>query len=200
MGKPPSDVSIAGALFSRVQQRVLALLFGQPDRAFRASEIIRLAQSGSGAVQRELARLAGSGLVTVASVGNQRHYRANRESPVFEELRSLILKTAGLAGPLRNALSRYSGKIDAAFVYGSVAKGKDTAKSDIDLLVIADQLSYRDLYSALQKAEASLGRPVNPNLFTTDDWKRRIAERNSFVVKIKKQPKIFIFGSEHDLA
>jgi predicted nucleotidyltransferase len=200
MGKVPQDASVAGTLFSRVQQRVLALLFGQPDRGFRASEIIRLVQSGSGAVQRELARLAGSGLVTVASVGNQRHYRANRDSPVFEELRSLILKTAGLANPLRDALDRHSGKIKAAFVYGSVAKGKDTAKSDIDVLVIADQLSYRDLYSALQAAEASIGRPVNPNLFTMAEWKRRVAERNPFISKIKKQPKIFILGSDHDIA
>jgi predicted nucleotidyltransferase len=200
MGKVSAAQGLADSLFSSVQQRVLAPLFGQPDRSFHTSEIIRLAKSGTGAVQRELARLTQSGIVTATSVGNQRHYRANLNSPIFEELRGLILKTVGLTIPLRAALARHSKKIKVAFVYGSVAKGRDTAKSDIDVMIIADRLSYRDIYSVLQTAEKKLGRPINPNLFTVSDWKRKISERNPFVIKISAQPKIFIFGSEHDIA
>jgi hypothetical protein len=127
---------LAGALFARVQLRLLALLFGMPDRTFHVSELIRLAESGSGAVQRELKKLAGAGIVSVAISGNRRFYQANRHSPVFEELHGLIVKTVGLVEPLRNSLKAFAAGIEVAFIYGSVAKGEDTAKSDIDLMII----------------------------------------------------------------
>src|SRR3546814_4524526 len=128
-----SDVcSFRSALFSGTKQRVLGILYGQPDRSFYANELIGLAVSGSGAVQRELATLASSGLVTVKSVGNQKHYQANPESPIFTELCSIVQKTVGLADPLRKALQPMSSQITAAFVYGSVAKKTDTAGSDIE--------------------------------------------------------------------
>jgi predicted nucleotidyltransferase len=196
----PPAVGLADALFSRVQQRVLAILFGQPDRSFQGAELIRLAGSGTGAAHRELTRLAASGLVSVSRVGHQKHYRANRDSPVFDELHGLVLKTAGLAGPLREALAPFAGRIRAAFVYGSVAKAADTAKSDIDLMILADRLAYADVYNALQAAEAVLHRPVNPNLMTLRDWKRKRAKGGSFVAKIARQPKIFVLGGEDDLA
>jgi predicted nucleotidyltransferase len=194
-----SDQSLSSALFSKVQQRVLALIFGQPERGFHASEIIRKVRSGTGAVQRELARLQRSGLVNVERIGNQKHYRANRESPIFCELQSLVLKTMGLIEPLRQSLERYRDKINTAFVYGSVAKGTDTARSDIDLMVIGEDLSYTDLYDGLQKAEQVIGRPVNPNLLALKDWQRKLTRKDSFVGRIKAQPKIFIIGSESDL-
>src|SRR6266545_6585662 len=112
------SVSLAGALFTPVQQRVLGLLFGQPDRRFQSAELIRLARGGTGAVHRQLARLAAVGLVTVTRSGNQKHYQANRESPVFTELHGLIVKTVGVAEPLRRALKAKAGEIRAAFVYG----------------------------------------------------------------------------------
>ena len=107
---------LANALFTRTQQRVLGLLFGQPGRSFYATELIGLTRAGSGAVQRELARLAESGLVTVRSVGNQKHYQANRDSPLFDELHGIAAKTVGLAEPLREALDSVAGHIDAAFI------------------------------------------------------------------------------------
>ena len=128
-------VSISNALFSKVQQRVLALIFGHPERSFYTSEIVKRIQSGTGAVERELSRLQRSGLVCVERIGNQKHFRANRASPIFRELQSLVVKTVGLIEPLREALQPYSNKIKAAFVFGSVAKGTDTAQSDIDLMV-----------------------------------------------------------------
>src|SRR6266446_2686695 len=188
------STGLAGALFASVQQRVLGLLFGQPDRSFYVSELIRLAGSGTGAVHRELMRLVDSGLVTLTRVGNQKHYRANHESPIFAELHGLVVKTVGLVVPLGDALAPISKKIRAAFVYGSVAKGGDTSRSDIDLMIISSGLSYRDIYAVLQNAEAILHRPINPNLMTLADWKRKVAERSPFVAKIDTQTKIFIIG------
>jgi predicted nucleotidyltransferase len=198
MHRPPA-AGIADALFSRARQRVLAILFGRPDRDFQGAELIRLAGSGTGATHRELTRLAASGLVSVTRIGNQKRYRANRDSPIFGELHGLMLKTVGLAGPLREALAPFAGRIRAAFVYGSVAKATDTAKSDIDLMVLTDQLAYADIYKALQAAEAVLRRPVNPNLMSPRDWKRKRAQDGSFAAKIARQPKIFVLGSDSDL-
>lgn len=190
---------LADALFSPVQQRVLALLFGHPERSYRGSELIFLADSGTGAVHRQLMRLADSGLVTVTRAGNQKHYQANRDSPVFTELHGLVVKTIGLAGPLEEALAPFKEQIQAAFVYGSIAKGSDTAKSDIDLMVISDDLAYADLYSALQEAEATLRRPVHVSLATAAEWKRKLDEGNPFVTKVHAQPKIPLTGSVDDL-
>ncbi len=191
--------SLSNALFSKVQQRVLALIFGNPERSFYTSEIVRSVHSGTGAVERELARLEQSGLVSVARIGNQKHYRANRDAPIFEELRGIILKTVGLTDPLRRSLAGYAGKIRAAFVYGSIAKGSDTARSDIDVMVIGDDLTYTDLYAGLQRAEKVLHRTVNPTFLSFDEWQRKRATKDSVIAKINAQPKLFVVGSENDL-
>jgi predicted nucleotidyltransferase len=195
----PRESGLAQALFSRVQQRVLGIFFGQPDRAYSASEVIRLAGSGSGAVQRELARLENAGIVTAARSGNRKEYRANRASPIFKELRGLLLKTVGLREPIATALRPYRSKINAAFIYGSIAKGSDRAASDIDLMIIGDGLSYSDIYTALQSAERTVRRPINPNLMTAADWTKKSASKNSFVAKVSNQPKLFVIGSQRDV-
>jgi predicted nucleotidyltransferase len=193
------QTSLSSALFSNVQRRVLGLIFGQPERSFYTSEIVRTVNSGTGAVERELQRLESSGLVSTQRIGNQKHYRANPDSPIFGELQSLVLKTVGLAGPLADALRPYAQKIQAAFVFGSVAKGSDTAASDIDLLVIGDGLDYSDLHTALQGAESRLHRKVNPLFLTRGDWQRKFSRKDSFVQRISAQPKVFIVGSESAL-
>jgi predicted nucleotidyltransferase len=193
------SVSISNALFSKVQQRVLALIFGHPERSFYTSEIVRHVHSGTGAVERELSRLQLSGLVSVERIGNQKHYRANHRSPVFEELQSLVLKTVALTEPLKKSLEPYSDQIKTAFVFGSVAKAADTAHSDIDLIVIGDELSYTDLYTALQNAETILRRKVSPIFLSPGEWRRKVSQRGSFIGKIGALPKLFIFGSEKDL-
>ncbi len=195
-----SSRSLSDALFPGTKQRVLGILYGQPDRSFYANEVISLADSGSGAVQRELATLSNSGLVTVRAVGNQKHYQANAESPIFDELRSIIQKTVGLADPLRAALEPLSARITAAFVYGSVAKKTDTASSDIDLMVVSDEISYGELFTALEEVSTVLGRPVNPTILSTDDFRRRIAEKDSFLNRVMDQPKIWILGEDSDLS
>jgi predicted nucleotidyltransferase len=190
---------LADALFAKVQQRVLAVLFGNPGRSFYANEVIALAHSGTGAVQRELARLEASGLVTVTRVGKQKHYQANARSPVFEELRSLVLKTVGLADVLRSALAPAAQSIRAAFVYGSVAKGEDTAASDIDLMVISDHLTYADLFAALEEASVQLGRKVSPTVYTAKELSQRVSQDNAFVTRVLAQPKLWLLGDESEV-
>jgi predicted nucleotidyltransferase len=194
----PGD-GIARALFTKVQQRVLGVLFGNPSRSFYANEIIALAECGTGAVQRELARLAGAGILTVKRVGNQKHYQANAAAPVYEELRGLVLKTSGLADVLRATLAPFAARITAAFVYGSVAKGKDTASSDVDLMVISEDITHADMFAALEDAEARLGRPVNPTVHTREEITKRLKRGNAFAKRVLEQPKLWLIGNEDDL-
>ena len=196
----PSPPGLADALFSKVQQRVLGILFGNPSRSFYANEIIRAARSGSGAVQRELARLQASGLVTVKQMGRQRHYQANADSPLFDELRSLAAKTFALADVLRAALEPVAGEIRAAFVYGSIAKGTDSAASDIDVLVISDSLAHADLFRALERATEQLGRKVAPTIYSSQELHERVRTESAFVRRVLAQPKMWLIGDERVLA
>ena len=191
--------STADALFPAVRQRVLAVLFGSPDRSFYANELIALARSGSGAVQRELASLLAAGLVTVRDQGNQKHYQANAASPVFAELRGLVLKTVGLADVLRAALAPLAGQITMAFVYGSVARREDTAASDVDVLIVSDALGYAEVFGALESAAQTLGRAINPTLYTRAELARRRAQDNVFVTRVLDQPRIWLMGDEEAL-
>jgi len=193
------DRGLADALFSTTQQRVLGLLFGQPERSYYATQLIGLAGGGSGAIQREIARLEESGLVTVRRVGTRKHYQANPESPLYEELVGIARKTVGLAGPLREALAPLSKRITAAFVYGSVAKRQDMARSDIDLMVLSDKLAYADVFKALEPLGARLGRPVNPTVLTRQELAKRRKSGNAFIKRVLEQPKVWVIGAEHDL-
>ena len=191
--------SMADALFPKVRQRVLAVLFGTPDRSFYANEVIALAQSGTGAVQRELAGLSEAGLLTVSRQGNQKHYQANAAAPVFAELRGLVLKTMGLADVLRAALAPLADQISIAFVFGSIAKQTDTAQSDVDLLVVSDSLGYADLFAALEDATRTLGRTINPAIYTQAEFAARLQGDNAFVHRAMQQPKIWLMGQETTL-
>lgn len=190
----PRRFTIADALFSRTQQRVLGLLFGTPDRSFFAREIFDHAGAGRGTVQRELERLLASGLITVRQVGNQKHYQANAASPVFGELRSLMLKTSGLAAPVEAALRSLRSRIELALIYGSVASGEATAASDVDLLVVSDELLFEDLLAALQKAERQIGRPIHPTLYALAEFRKR-RMNSAFVRKVLSGPVIPVIGS-----
>lgn len=191
--------STADALFPAVRQRVLAVLFGSPDRSFYANELIALARSGTGAVQRELASLLAAGLITVRDQGNQKHYQANAASPVFAELRGLVLKTVGLADVLRAALAPLGDQVAAAFVYGSVARQQDTAASDVDVLIVSDALGYAEVFGALEGAAQTLGRTINPTLYTRAELARRRAQDNAFVTRVLDQPRIWLMGDEEVL-
>ncbi len=179
-----AQIGIASALFSATQQKVLGLLFGQPDRSYLTTEVISRCGGGSGGVQRELARLTASGLLQVERVGRQAHYRANANSPVFAELAALVRKTVGLVDPLRAALLPLKEEIDTALVYGSVARGEAKAFSDVDLLIVSDSLQPEDLYRALAGAERQLSRPIHPTLMNRPEFQKRRSEAGSFVQRV----------------
>jgi predicted nucleotidyltransferase len=180
--------AMADALFTSTQQRVLGFLFGQPDRSFFVTELVVLADSGRGAVQRELARLAESGLVIVTKVGNQKHYQANKDSPLFEELRSIISKTVGLQEPLAD-------RISLAIIYGSIAKGCENAASDVDLLIVADTLTLEEVYAALAPVEKVLDRRINPTLYTSKEFRQRRKAKHPFLTRVLDGQTITLLGS-----
>lgn len=195
-----ASASLSDALFTKTQQRVLSLLFGQSGHAFSVSELIHATGAGSGAIQREIARLAGSGLLAMEQVGNQKRYRANPDSPIHDELVAIVGKTFGLAIPLGEALAPLADRIALAFVYGSVAKRNDTAASDIDLMIVSDKLTYADVAAALHPLIERLGREINPTLYSRAELHKRLAAGNAFVERVLAQPKLWVIGGEDDLA
>lgn len=194
----PAAPGVADALFTASQQRVLGLLFGQPDRSFFTKELIDLAGGGSGAVQRELARLQRSGLIVQSSRGNQKHYQANVDAPIFAELRGIASKVLGPADVLCAALAPLAGKLQLALLYGSIAARRDTARSDFDVLLVSDQLTLEQIYDALMPAEKQLGRPINPTLYTRAEFRRRLQQRNAFVLKLLAGETIALIGDKND--
>lgn len=195
-----ASANLSDALFTRTQQRVLSLLFGEPGRSLGVGELIQMTGAGSGAVQRELARLAGSGLLSTELVGNQKRYRANPHSPIHDELVAIVRKTFGLASPLREALAPLASRMELAFVYGSVAKRNDTARSDIDVLIISDSLTYADVMGALHPLIERMGREINPTLYSRAELQEKLKGGNAFVERVLAQPKIWVIGDEHGLA
>jgi len=189
-------ISIGDALFTKTQQRVLGLLFGKPEQSYYTNEIVRWAAMGRGTVRRELERLAEAGLLLVSRTGNQLHYQANAGSPVYQELLGIVRKTFGLVDVLRTALLPITDQLDAAFVYGSIAKNEASASSYIDLLVITDSLAYVDVMQVLSAAEQTLGRPVNPSLYTRQQITDKLNRENAFLTRVMEQPKLWVKGSE----
>lgn len=196
----PARTSVADALFTATQQRVLSLLFGQPERSFFTKELIELTGGGSGAVQRELARLQQSGLVVQTVLGNQKHYQANAQAPIFAELRGIVGKMLGPADALRQALAPIAAEVRLALLYGSVARRSDTAHSDFDLLLVSDTLTLEQVYAALAPAEQQLGRPVSPTLYTSAEFRKRLEQGNPFLTKILAGNTIALIGDKDAVA
>ena len=191
--------SIADALFTKTQQKLLRLLLGQPDKSFYAKELIALADIGTGTVMRELEKLSAAQILTIKKIGNQKHYQANSASPIFEELKGIVRKTIGLANPLQAAIEQHKDKIEIAFIYGSIAKGTDTAGSDIDLMLISDHITYPDLMVSFAELENQLGRQINTTIYTPKEFRNKMIAENNFIIRVIEQPKIFLIGSEDDL-
>jgi predicted nucleotidyltransferase len=192
--------SIATALFTRTQRGVLALLFGVPDRSYFTNEIVRSAGLGVGTVQRELEALSACGLVSVERVGNQKHYQANADSPIFAELRGIVQKTFGVADVLRELLAPAVAQDDVAFIYGSVAKGTDRADSDIDLMLISDKVSYLEVMKIASGAQQKLRREVNPTLYKNAEFRRKLGEGNAFLRRVMEQRRLDVIGISDELS
>jgi len=193
-------MSIATALFTDSQSRVFPWLFGQAGRSYHLSELRRLTGLGSASLQRELKRLSEAGLVHSERVGNLRLFSANQKSPVFNELVALTQKTLGVASLLRDALLPLAPRLQAAWLYGSVAKQTDTAQSDIDVMLVGENLLLGSILELLLPLEAQLGRKINPSCYTPADFERRRADPDSFVNRVLAQPTIPLTGDSDEPA
>jgi len=187
--------TIADSLFTKTQQKVIGLLFRKPGASFYLNEIVRFADMGKGTIKRELDKMTQAGLLTVKRIGNQTHYQANSASPVYDELISISRKTFGLVDVIHQALQPISNAIQSAFIYGSIAKGTDSAKSDIDLMIIGDDIAYADMMNLLIPIEKELQRPINPSIYTPEDFNKKLDEKNSFIVRVLEQEKINVIGN-----
>ena len=187
-------MSIAAALFSDSQSRVFRWLFGQPERSYHLNELLRLTGLGSASLQRELNRLAEAGLVRSERIGNLRRFQANPESPMYGELVGLTRKVLGAQPMLREALLALGSDLQTAWIYGSVAKGTDTAKSDIDVMLVGKNLLLSRVLKLLIPLETQLGRKINPTIYTPAEFKRRRTEKDSFVNRVLSQPVLPLIG------
>jgi predicted nucleotidyltransferase len=182
--------NIGNALFTKAQQNLLGLLYGNPDKSFYLNEIARTAAMGKGAITRELAKLTDAGILTISKQGNQNHYQANHDCPIYDELKQIVLKTFGIKGVIQSGIAELLQSVDQAFIYGSVAKGEEHVASDIDLMLIGDDLSYSEVMEKLEPLEAQLHRQINPSIYTVDEFSQRIAEGQNFLSKVMQQPRI----------
>ena len=178
---------------------MLALLLSHADESFYVRQIVKAAGIGQGTVQRELARLTEAGLLIREQQGNQVFFRANRDCPIFKELKALITKTTGATDVLRQAFLKLSGKILVAFIHGSVATGDERTGSDLDLIVIGEA-SFADVVAALHSAEDILGREINPTVYTHEEYRKKLASKQHFVTHLLKTPKVFLIGDDRDFA
>ncbi|HUX82055.1 MAG TPA: nucleotidyltransferase domain-containing protein [Halothiobacillus sp.] len=191
-------MSLNAILFPEYRRRVLGLLLLHPDQRYYLREIARLTGTTAGTLARELTKLVKAGVITVQKVGNQSHYSANPDCPVFDELASILRKTSGLTDVLADALLPLADQIEVAFIFGSVASGKARSESDIDLMVIGD-VSFKAVVTALYSLQERLGRELNPKVYSRMEWRNLVAENGTFIRDIQKKPMLFIMGRESDL-
>jgi len=193
-----STDGLTDLLFGRTRGAVLALLYGRVDQSFYTREIAREVRGSAGAVQRELENLSKVGLILRKSVGSQVFYQANRDTPIFPEMRALINKTVGIFGILRSELRPLSKQIVAAFVYGSVAREQETAHSDVDVMVVG-KATLDQVLSRLSSAERTIGRSINPTVYSVAEFKSKLAAENHFLTSVMRGQKVFLLGDVDDL-
>lgn len=185
---------LSDALFTETQQKVLGLLYGQPNRSYYTKEILRLTGMGVATIKRELDRMLASGILRMTRIGNQHHYQANPQCPIYGELIGIVKKTFGVTEVIRQALEPLAGKIEWAFVFGSVASGKETATSDIDLLIIGEA-GFAEVVGALYPVQETLGREVNPKIYRKEEWTRMKTAKDAFITEVLAKPRMDVIGS-----
>lgn len=192
-----SAANLGELLFGAYRRQVLALLLMHPEQSFHVREIARITGKPAGTLYRELNSLAEAGLLERKPFGNQIHYRANSTCPIYDELRGILRKTFGVADVLRDALEPVAAQISVAFVYGSLARGEERAKSDVDVMIIG-KLKFSDAVLALSTAEEMLRREVNPHIYSQREFKTKFADKEPFLLRVMESPKIYITGTEND--
>ena len=199
MGRKAEAPGISPSLFGKTRQALLALLYTRPDEEHLQESLIQLAGLGRGAVQRELEFLARAGVVRRMVRGRQVYFQANADSPIYAELRGLVVKTVGAADVLRGALAPLSGRIRVAFVYGSVAAGAEHRASDVDVMVIGEA-SFAEVSEALAGAQETIGREVNPSVYAAADFRAKLAAGHHFLCSVAGGEKLFLIGDDRELA
>lgn len=189
---------LATLLFKDYRRRVLGLLLLHPDEAYHVREIARLTATVAGTLHRELSRLSAAGVLLRQPRGNQLLYQANRACPVFEELASILRKTSGLVDVLAQGLWPLADKIAVVLVFGSMASGKATSTSDVELLVLGE-VDFAEVVKCLYPLQQALGREINPKVYALDEWRDMLAGKRSFACEVMDKPKLFVIGNSHDL-
>ncbi len=198
MAVKPKKMGLGDVLFGRNRGRVFGLLFGNPDQSYYLRQIAAAVGTKPGTIAPELALLTDLGLLVSTRVGNQVFYKANQQNPIYPELRLLVAKTVGVFQLLRLAMEPLADRIALAFVYGSLAKGEETAQSDVDLMVVG-QVELEDVLARLQIVEKQIQRPINPTVYSSEEFKSKRASGSHFVTSVLRGPKIFIVGDENEL-
>jgi predicted nucleotidyltransferase len=193
-----SDILLSSILFSTYRRRALGLLLLHPDKTYHVQEIARLTKTAPGTLSKELAKLSQAGLLTREWVGNQLRYAANRKCPVFEEMASIMRKTSGLADLVFDALALLEKQITIALIFGSVARGKERAGSDVDVLIIG-KLGFANAVKALHPVQDKIGREINPVVMSPVEFQRKQEEGDGFVRELLAQKKLFLIGDEDEL-
>ena len=180
-----------------MRAEIFRMLFGLADEPLHVREIERRSGLTIGTVQTELKKLHKLDLIVKREDGNRVYYSANTDHPIYQDIRNLVLKTNGLADVLSSALSGERG-IKIAFVFGSLARQEDKAKSDVDLIVIGD-IGLRKLSGLLMDVSGRIGREINPHVYTEKEFMKRKVGKDHFLTHVFESPKIFIIGTENEL-
>jgi len=193
----PKKTGLGDVLFGRNRGRVLGLLLGNSDQSYYLRQIAAAVGAKPGTIAPELALLADLGLLVSTRVGNQVFYKANQENPIFPELKTLVAKTVGVFQLLRSALEPLADRIELAFVYGSLAKREETAQSDVDLMVVG-HVELEEVLARVQTVEKQIQRPINPTVYSPEEFKAKLANGSHFVTSVLRGPKVFVIGDEHE--
>lgn len=178
-------------MLSERQQRMLGALILHPEKQFGTNELLAIGGAGVGAGRNVIQAFERSDVVVKSARGNQLLYSINTASPIYTDLRSICLKTFGMADVVARELEPFRGKIEQAFLFGSVVRGEERADSDVDLMVVGD-LDVFDLGSAVENMQKTLGREIDLNLHTPEDWARLSNDR--VISAILKGEKIMVMG------
>jgi predicted nucleotidyltransferase len=199
MGAINTNENLSAALFGKTRRAVLALLYSHVDESFYLRQIVRMAGVGMGAVQRELKRLSDSGIITKTLQGQQVYYTANPECPIYDDLKSLVMKTVGIGEILKTALEPLTNLINVAFLFGSLVRGDERSPSDADVLVIGD-VTFSKVVAALGQVQETVRREINPIVYPPKEFRSKLASDHHFLKATLNSPKFFLIGDEHELA
>lgn len=191
-------MNLANLLFGSYRRDILALLLLHPGESFHVREIARMTGKPANTLYRELSTLAKAGLLLRRTQGNQVHYEANTANPIYEELRGILKKTTGVADVLRFALEPLADRIGLAFVYGSIASGKEGARSDVDVMLVGDGLKFEEAVHALAPAEEILRREINPHVYGIREFRTKAKRNEPFLARVLAGPKIMLSGDLDD--